>query len=243
MKSRWIMGKQGFTLIELLVVIAIIAILAAILFPVFASARERAKQTQCLSNLKQWGTAVNAYLSDNNDTFAMSIDTSWNYRWPEAMQSYVKNRSIFWCPSRPRIRDTIDPSRKTALYIHAWYLHYGIATLWENGTSSSIGRMAGYDNSPCKLSEVKNPTRCIFLADSYDKDNQAQSQSSKWFNRQPNPAAWGFFQVAPKSPAYQNGPNVSEVHNGGGNVLLADTHVKWLKHTQLGDLRYWRVKG
>ena len=61
--------KHGFTLIELLVVIAIIAILAAILFPVFAQAREKARQTSCLSNLKQIGTAMQLYVDDNHERF------------------------------------------------------------------------------------------------------------------------------------------------------------------------------
>ena len=61
--------KKGFTLIELLVVIAIIAILAAILFPVFAQAREKARQTSCLSNMKQLGTATQLYMDDYDETF------------------------------------------------------------------------------------------------------------------------------------------------------------------------------
>lgn len=63
------LGNGGFTLIELLVVIAIIAILAAILFPVFSTAREKARQTQCLNNMKNWGTAVLQYLNDYDERF------------------------------------------------------------------------------------------------------------------------------------------------------------------------------
>src|SRR5437870_12262848 len=96
--------RTGFTLIELLVVIAIIAILAAILFPVFAQAREKARQTGCLSNTKQIGTAVNMYLQDYDETFPFSDDfgkprynikgspiQSDHYYWGDMIFPYVKN--------------------------------------------------------------------------------------------------------------------------------------------------------
>src|SRR5882757_5192224 len=109
--------KHAFTLIELLVVIAIIAILAAILFPVFAQAREKARQIACLSNMKQIGTAAIMYAQDYdeimpetgwqgpcsdpktgvaNDTFFSGV-----YAFPIAEQPYIKNRQVLVCPSDP----------------------------------------------------------------------------------------------------------------------------------------------
>jgi len=97
--------KTGFTLIELLVVIAIIAILAAILFPVFARARENARRTSCASNLKQMGLAVMQYTQDYDEKYPFT----YNYYvagasgtlvwWEDVTQPYTKNYQLFICPS------------------------------------------------------------------------------------------------------------------------------------------------
>lgn len=99
MKSRY-----GFTLIELLVVIAIIAILAAILFPVFARAREKARQTSCLSNLKQIGLAEKMYEQDYDEVTGTYIQNAssgvaFDYSWIDLLEPYMKNTQIFECPS------------------------------------------------------------------------------------------------------------------------------------------------
>src|SRR5687768_5842679 len=91
-------SRRGFTLIELLVVIAIIAILAAILFPVFAAAREAARKTSCLSNLKQMSLAVSMYVSDN-ELYPVYSYPSGSVRWHTILQPYVKNEQVFVCPS------------------------------------------------------------------------------------------------------------------------------------------------
>jgi prepilin-type N-terminal cleavage/methylation domain-containing protein len=104
--------KAGFTLIELLVVIAIIAILAAILFPVFARARESARRSACLSNMKQVALGLNMYAQDYDERFPVHIVTTGtsgqdvaNYStstrtiWINATMPYVKNTGIWWCPS------------------------------------------------------------------------------------------------------------------------------------------------
>ena len=95
--------NKGFTLIELLVVIAIIAILAAILFPVFAQAREKARQTACVSNCKQIATSLMMYAQDNDECYPRAIEASGAYgsycHWYEMLQPYIKNDNVFQCPS------------------------------------------------------------------------------------------------------------------------------------------------
>ncbi len=97
-------GRSGFTLIELLVVIAIIAILAAILFPVFARARENARKSTCQSNLKQIGTALRMYAQDYDEVNLRrrpSSTTTFNYFWYFMIEPYTKNTQLLRCPSYP----------------------------------------------------------------------------------------------------------------------------------------------
>ncbi len=98
---------KGFTLIELLVVIAIIAILAAILFPVFARARENARKASCMSNLKQMGLGIMQYTQDYDERFPLSRvgvvlpngTSTGNYPWQMTIQPYIKSYQLFKCPS------------------------------------------------------------------------------------------------------------------------------------------------
>jgi prepilin-type N-terminal cleavage/methylation domain-containing protein/prepilin-type processing-associated H-X9-DG protein len=94
------MRRRGFTLIELLVVIAIIAILAAILFPVFAKAREKARQSSCMNNVRQMTTAFLSYAQDYDENLPMYQDSSYTWGWYVVIDPYLKSPQIKRCPSQ-----------------------------------------------------------------------------------------------------------------------------------------------
>lgn len=108
-KIRSMRRSPGFTLLELLVVIAVIALIAGILFPVFAQAREKARQTVCLSNTRQIGMAQSLYTQDNDDELVPWVIGPWTPDhpelarhqkvWTDLLESYVKNRQVYFCPS------------------------------------------------------------------------------------------------------------------------------------------------
>src|SRR4051812_39870731 len=134
--------RRGFTLIELLVVIAIIAILASILFPVFAQAREAARKTSCASNVRQLGTAFLMYVQDYDETFPQvtysgeaghtNPDNFGVFRWPWLVLPYIKNMEIYRCPSQSASfsdpscgGSCLDPSNSFYGYLWGLLPNYG----------------------------------------------------------------------------------------------------------------------
>ena len=203
------MRKHGFTLIELLVVIAIIAILAAILFPVFAKAREKARQASCQSNEKQIGLAILQYAQDYDERFPyynLTIGGS-SWYWPVFVHPYAKNEQIFQCPSR-RGAAQIWPGPNTPTSAYCAY-----------GYSYSGGGYSGI-----LMADVTNPAGSIIVGESYNVHKYNPKYSASDIGAQ-------YAQRSNNNVAGSSGP-----HNDGENVLFGDGHVKWISTATLGSL-------
>ena len=174
---------RGFTLIELLVVIAIIAILAAILFPVFAQARESARMSSCLSNMKQLGLALRMYAQDYDETYSNvrltdgpggRLDTG--IVWMNVVQPYIKNKGIFGCPANP-YKDS-PPGNKVTMVdngnAEGWFVEpdgrmpvsYGMNTTVTNWLPANWTNESSWtDLSPMKDAKLVRPAETIAIAE------------------------------------------------------------------------------
>lgn len=216
--------KSAFTLIELLVVIAIIAILAAILFPVFGRARENARRSSCQSNLKQIGLGITQYTQDY-DEIQPFVSTAGNWSvdgWMHTLQPYVKSYQVFKCPS-----DTIaDPAPGGLLGSYAasniGYAH-GTGTnpistgpAWSHKAGPSATSVA----VTVPLASLEAPSTTILAADSQGGNLQSASQYCDLG------ASWlGPISAGPPRSLSQ----WSERHLDTINTLFADGHVKAVK--------------
>jgi len=187
--------RGGFTLIELLVVIAIIAILAAILFPVFAKAREKARQTACLSNLNQLGKSLMMYVQDNNETMPTayygadggpSDPTTNRYKWEDAIYPYVKSVAVFSCSDDNGIDGGTgkyvfyknltgpDDTHYGSYAINAAYRNRFIQSDPDQGPAV-VDSFHNPTELPQKLAKVSSPATTIWVGegnDSYQFSNQ-----------------------------------------------------------------------
>ena len=211
-------SKQGFTLIELLVVIAIIAILAAILFPVFARAREKARQTSCLSNMKQLGLAMVMYAQDYDERFCDLLtgrdtgDPLMYVTWYENLQPYIKNMQVFKCPSEGGQAIGYGGVREVLGY--AGSIAYNAAD-WGPYPDPE---QPGYGMS---IAEMTKPAENALIVDctNYTCNRAYWIRTDNTTHPTPEKAAF-----------YNNAYYVVDSrHNEGANIAFADGHAKWQK--------------
>jgi len=219
--------KSAFTLIELLVVIAIIAILAAMLLPALASAKERAKRAQCMSNLHQLGIGCYLYAADYQDTL-FSCDMSGQY-WNQhtispptapAWDSYnlkLITNGVWACPNRPGFPEFSVPNSQYVI----GYQYFGGVKQWHNLVE--LGGVPYASRSPVKLGTSK-PHWCL-AADTVMKID----------------GGWG----TSVNPDYKGMPSHFGKGNlpAGGNELFADGSVSWIKFLNMYYLHTWRTDG
>jgi prepilin-type N-terminal cleavage/methylation domain-containing protein/prepilin-type processing-associated H-X9-DG protein len=214
-----IRGKHtGFTLIELLVVIAIIAILAAILFPVFARARENARRAGCMSNLKQITLGMMQYSQDYDERLPAynggSTRGGVSPFYHVAIDPYVKSRQLYRCPSA---RDLTG-----ATWESLQYPTYGF-----NGQGGS-GYMYQYEGTA--LAEIEEPSITWMLVE------QTYS-SARWLSNGWGSATTTFASVSRPEDADKF---LKELHLDGSNIGFADGHVKWVKNGHGGVGYNWK---
>jgi len=219
--------RHGFTLIELLVVIAIIAILAAILFPVFARAREKARQASCSSNIKQLTLAMLMYLSDYDQRYVGVYEwglPGQRWWWMHHIQPYVKNHQLFECPSYD---NALNPGNCEGR------IRGGIGLTWAwtpiEGPGGDLGWL-----SRKKETSIERPAEFILMGDSncmgFGPYNNAP------FGPSTNPAAW-------QGGAWPGNGGAINRHNDGMNVGYADGHVKFIKVQNIQHNQICRVAG
>ena len=211
-------NRKAFTLIELLVVIAIIAILAAILFPVFAQAKEAAKKTQCSSNMRQLGIGMTLYAGDWDGGLPRTMHNARNDRtlaWVFNLAPYIKADQVRVCPADPRAQARIKANGTS--YVMNGYL----ADEYEEDVPNAYRHR--YDTLP-RASE----TMALFICSDRTPTNTYNDHvhSYSWFNGSTGQLRWNSILNEVQVDRY-NGSSSNRAQ-GNSNYLYADTHMKSL---------------
>jgi len=225
-------ARRAFTLIELLVVIAIISVLAAILFPVFAQAREKARQASCLSNLKQVGLGLMQYTQDYDETPPRTWHDrlgNWTSKvtWNQMLDSYIKSRDVYRCPS-----DTGDLDGPVSPYLDPAPADY--PKPWR--TSYIVNAQFGSVFRTVSLADVVRPASTVYLADG----GVTGQTTAPWVTDRKKEQAW-LLQDPTNSnndscchwevsnPANADWAAPGARHQNMANVAFLDGHVKSLR--------------
>ena len=210
--------KKGFTLIELLVVIAIIAILAAILFPVFARARENARRSSCSSNIKQIGLGFQQYIQDYDEKYPLIASGGVNSGgWAIQMQPYLKSTQIFQCPSEPTAPASVNSSVTTGTNA---YGNTGFTDYWYNARLNNKSQAAVDQVSSTIINGDGTSSTASYAFDGQTIDDTAAAFTA------PTVVTTG---TGTKVTIPTGNGDFGLRHLDGLNYGFADGHVKWLK--------------